>query len=204
MSSSTPSPFRSSSAVASSAAERDASRRDSVYESPGDLRSLLVGLRRIGVCMVLLAASSLVMLNVEPTWGRLLTFFWVALICGLLVRGWQAGTAVLLLLALSLFGLPVIFGGAGPRYVVWEIGARGIAAAAGSWLISWISRSAVWAHLTGQLAGTWLAAAITTAVALWLQRQTDWQHLLPSLLAAAVVVGPVVLVYRMLQDRLRL
>jgi len=170
---------------------------DPAYDPPGDLRSILRTVKLIAMCLVMLLLSAVVPLPIPGLWGGMFLFLWMAVLGGALWGGWRAGSAVLIVLIGTLFNLPLILGQGGPRYVVWEVGARGLAAALAAWVAGWlIHKASLAGSILGNTVAFLIAGSAATGVAFWLQRGARLEAVPVTLLSVLAAVIPVALVYR--------
>ncbi len=180
-------------------ASRPALGHDPAYDSPGDLRTILRTLKLLGFSLAALLTAAALPILVPGLWAGLFLFLWVAALAGGLWGGWRAGSAVLIILMGTLFELPLILGQGGARYVVWQVGARALAAAAGAWVAGWLlQRRTLGRSLVGDAASFLVATGLATAIAFWLQRGARVSALPVTLLGLLLAAFPVALAYRFL------
>lgn len=181
---------------------------DPAYESPGDARTLLRNLKLMSFSLVAVAVAAAIPLSVPGLWGELFLLLWVATLAGALWGGWQAGSAVLLLLAGTLFNLPLILGEGGARYVVWEVGSRALSAALAAWMAAWLLRrrrrdrlrsDGAPPHALARSALVLLVSTLTaTLIVVWLHRGDQLQQLPVTALGLAIASIPAALALRAL------
>lgn len=143
---------------------------------------MLRNLKLVGLSLAAVAVAAALPLPVPGLWGQLFLMLWVATLAGARWGSWQAGTAVLVLLAGTLFNLPLILGEGGARYLVWDVGSRALPTALSAWMAGWILRRWSTPHRPLSLTRTALVLLLSTVtattVAVWLQRGSQ-VHLLP-------------------------